>query len=471
MDRKKTIIGFFLVLTLLFIINGCEKAQDNHDDKVQAIQKNYDIENPPKIIAKAYNSGFELSHDTYNGLSTASDGKIYYVQSSESYKTGAQMFCYDPAADKITHLGDLTEACGEKGKKTIVQGKSHVNFVESNHKLYFATHLGYYSLIDGMEKIGIPPKGYKPYPGGHFLSYDMNTGKFEELAVAPFGEGIITMNMDTKRGRLYGITWPTGYFIYYDLAGKKLKNLGKISKLGEAGKGENYRTLCRSISIDPRDGSVYYTTGDGDIFRYAYEKDAIEFVNGADMRKDYFGLYDVTSPGHMAYNWRQTIWYNPENAIYGVHGNSGYLFRFNPAIPRVEIVERITSIPSKRSGMFDQFSYGYLGFKLGADGKTLYYLTGGPVYINGKRVRGKDSTAMGESKGTEDLHLITYNIPKGQYTDHGAIFFEDGGRPSYVNSIAVGKDGSVYTQARIPTDTGYRVDLIRIPDPFSNKGK
>jgi hypothetical protein len=322
-----------------------------------------------------------------------------------------------------------------------------------------------------MEKIGIPPKGWKPYPGGHFLSYDMTSGKFENLAVAPFGEGIITMNMDTKRGRLYGITWPTGYFIYYDLSHKTLKNLGKITKLGEAGKGENYRTLCRSISIDPRDGSVYYSTGDGDIFRYVYEKDAIEPVNGADLRKDYFGQYDVTSPGHMAYNWRQTIWYQPENVIYGVHGNSGYLFRFNPAIPRVEIVERITSIPSKRSGMFDQFSYGYLGFKLGPDGKTLYYLTGGPVYVNGKRVRGKDSTAMGESKGTEDLHLITYNIPKGQYTDHGAIFFEDGGRPSYVNSIAIGKDGAVYTQARIPTDNGYRVDLVRIPDPFSNREK
>ena len=63
------------------------------------------------------------------------------------------------------------------------------------------------------------------------------------------------------------------------------------------------------------------------------------------------------------------------------------------------------------------------------------------VYVNGKRVRGKDSTAKGESKGTEDLHLITWDIPTGRYTDHGAIFYENGGRPSYVNSIAVGRDG------------------------------
>ena len=35
-----------------------------------------------------------------------------------------------------------------------------------------------------METMGIPPVGYKPYPGGHFLSYDMRTGKFEDLVKA-----------------------------------------------------------------------------------------------------------------------------------------------------------------------------------------------------------------------------------------------------------------------------------------------
>jgi hypothetical protein len=28
--------------------------------------------------------------------------------------------------------------------------------------------------------------------------------------------------------------------------------------------------------------------------------------------------------------------------------------------------------------MFDEFSYGYLGFTLGPDEQTIYYLTGGP---------------------------------------------------------------------------------------------
>jgi hypothetical protein len=119
--------------------------------------------------------------------------------------------------------------------------------------------------------------------------------------------------------------------------------------------------------------------------------------------------------------------------------------------------------------MYDQFSYGYLGFALGPDGRTLHYLTGGPIYVDGKRVRGKATTAMGESKGLENIHLITYDIEKGKYTDHGPIFFSNGDRPAYVNSIAVGKDGAVYTLSRITENGRTRTDLIAVRGPFNGK--
>jgi hypothetical protein len=416
-----------------------------------------------RLVGHIWNSGFADAHDTYNAISTASDGRIYYVLSSEKHDVAAQMYVFEPPTQKITHLGDLTEASGEKNAKAVSQGKSHVNFVEHNGKLYFATHIGYYSIIDGMEKPGIPPAGFQPYPGGHFLSYDMRSGQFENLAIAPFHQGIITMTMDPQRGRLYGISWPTGYFLRYDLATKELRNLGLISQKGEDGKGPTYRTLCRSMVVHPADGSVYFSNGDGDILRYRHDRDAIETVQGEDLRKDYFGLYDPTSPGHMGYNWRQAFWYAPESKIYAVHGNSGYLFRFDPAVPRVEVLDRITSEPSQRSGMFDQFSYGYLGFSLGPDGRTIYYLTGGPIYENGKRVAGKSATAKGEAKGLEDLHLVTWDIPTGTYRDHGAIFFPNGDRPAYVNSLAVGKDGTAYFLSRVTENGRARTDLVSVP--------
>jgi len=420
-------------------------------------------ENPPRLIADVFDSGFPYAHDTYNGMGTGSDGKIYYVLSTTPHDVAGRMYSFDPTTEKIQYLGDLTEACGEKQMKAIAQGKIHNNFVEAEGKLYFSTHLGYYAIIDDMEKPGPPPPGWKPYQGGHFLAYDMATGKFEDFGIPRRGEAIIAMTTDARRGRLYGLTWPTGHFVTYDLHRKETKDLGPTCLDGEGGRGERYRTICRSLAIDPRDGAVYFSNGDGEILRYDYDRETIETLQGENLRKDYFGLYDPTCPGHMGYNWRQVFWHPTENVIYGVHGNSGYLFRFDPSRPQVTVLDRLTSLPSKRCGMFDQFSYGYLGFMLGPDNRTIYYLTGGPIYENGKRVTGKDVTGKGEAKGLENLHLVTYDIPTRKYIDHGAVFMPDGQRPLYVNSIALDKKGSVYTLCRINRNGHTVTDLIRIP--------
>lgn len=414
------------------------------------------------LVGRTYNSDFAEGHDTYNGMGCASNGKIYYVLSSEKYDVAGRMFCFDPRSKKIQCIADLTTACGEAGQKAIAQGKSHVKFIESNGKLYFATHVGYYSIIDGMEKMGLPPEGYKAYPGGHILAYDLKTGQFEDFGIAPDREGVLTFSLDPQRGRGFGLTWPSGQFFRVDLATRQMKNFGRTCGEGENGKAAAYRTVCRSIAVNPEDGSAWYSTSEGNIFRYRADTDTVEPVKGDDLRKDYFGLYDPTSPGHMGYNWRQTVWCAADRQIYAVHGNSGYLFRFDPRAERIEVLDRITAETSKASGMFDQFSYGYLGFALGPDGRTLYYLTGGPIYQQGRRVAGKTSTAMGEAKGLENLHLITYDIPRKQYRDRGAIFYENGQRPLYVNSIAVGEDGTVYFLARITENGHTRADLVSV---------
>lgn len=420
------------------------------------------------LVAKHYYSGFDLAHDTYNAISSASDGKIYYVLSSNQIDEAGKVYVFDPATDQTKFLADLNELCGEKGQNTVSQGKSHVEFYERNGKLYFATHLGYYEIIDGIERAPENlPDGFKPYPGGHFLSYDLSSGEFKDLATAPHGEGIITMTMDKERGQIYAITWPKGYFIHYDLDKNHLKNLGKISGNGEAGiPGNDYRVLCRSMIIDPENGSVYFSTSEGDIFTYNTETETVNKVENVSLKLDYFGKYDPTRPGSMSYNWRSIFWYPPENAAYGVHGNSGYLFRFNPRTPQVELVERITSKPSKRSGMFDQFNYGYLGFELGPDQQTIYYLTGGPIKSDGRSIDGELQIEVDEVRGLENLHLVTYNIPNNKYIDHGSIFYQDGERLTRVNSIAVGPDGNVYTLARFEHNGNTIEDLVKIPNPF-----
>lgn len=421
------------------------------------------------LIAKTYNSGFAQAHDTYNALTAASDGKIYYVLSSDLIEVGGKMYVYDPGTDSTEFIADLTEACGESNDKQIPQGKSHTRFYERNGKLYFSTHVGYYELIDGMDRLPVnPPQGYKLYPGGHILSYDLRTKDIEDLAILPNGEGMVSMTMDCDRGHIYGISWPKGHFIHYDLDKNILYNRGQISENGEGGEpGSDFRSLCRSLFINPHNGTVYFSTSEGDVFSYSPEAGEIVNLENFNLKLDYFGKYDPTRPGSMGYNWRKIFWYMPADIAYGVHGNSGYLFRFDPRKPAIEIVRRITSELSHKSGMFDQFSYGYLGFQLAPDGHTIYYLTGGPIYIGNKRVSGLSEIAKGGAKGLENLHLVTYNIPEDKYIDHGPIFYADGERPLYVNSIAIGSDGSVYTLARITENGNTRTDLIKIPDPFN----
>ena len=86
---------------------------------------------------------------------------------------------------RSSDLGDLTEACGEKGKKAIVQGKSHVNFVECAGQalLRHARRLlldRRWHGNDGHPSPGLQALSRRP-PAG----LDWRRGKFEDLAIAP----------------------------------------------------------------------------------------------------------------------------------------------------------------------------------------------------------------------------------------------------------------------------------------------
>jgi hypothetical protein len=409
----------------------------------------------PVIHTTAYDSHFPEGvmggGEAWNGMGVSHDGNIYYVLDSGSANIAGQMYSFNPKTRAVTHLGDLSDIVGESKIKAVVQGKSHVNFVEANGKLYFSTHLGYYASVSGVEAAGAAPPGYLAYPGGHFVSYDLNSGKFEDLVKAPGGEGIITMNMDTQRGHLYGITWPTGRFLRYDLKTKQLKDFGTLFQGGEMGTvGDSYRGICRRIIVDPRDGSAYFTTGEGTIHRYDFDTEVISDVAGIDLKKDYFGTLDPTKPG-MAYNWRAAFWDPSENVIYGINGRSGYLFRVDPKAPSVEVLERLTSEPSKKSGMYDRFDYGYMGFTLAPDGHTVYYLTG---------ARGVAGAGANPQRGGDGCHFVTYDLITHKYMDHGQLVLDSGELISAPQSIAVGLDGTVYSLSYITRNGKRGIDLI-----------
>jgi hypothetical protein len=405
-----------------------------------------------------------MSDSNFDSLSIASDGCLYYTLCSHNIDTHARVYRFDPAAGEgPVLLGDLGEIVGEAGTRSIPQGKSHSQYYEHGGTLYFATHYGYYKPSSNKEEPAETPPGYLPYPGGHFCAFDMHTGQFRELAKAPPGEGILTMILDGPRGRLYGLTWPKGHFIHYDLADRRLTDLGPVSRGGEVGDGEEYFCLCRSLGVDPRDGSVYFTNADGEIKRYDYASNAVAPA-GATLQRDIFGHWDVHRPGHQGYNWRKVLWHARTQRFVAVHPKSGFLFWFDPRTLEVEIVERITADELRKSGRFEPFRYGYLGLAFGPDQETLYYLTA--TYDR----RAEDGRTV-----PEVLHLVTYSLRTGALADHGVLRLEDGRYPTMTHCIAVHPKGRVYTVPWIEKlgardGPEQQVDLISIEDPLWNGG-
>lgn len=389
--------------------------------------------NPNAIIpARLHPAGFKKADSNFYSLSRASDGNIYYTLSSHDVNTHGRVYRYEPKADKVTLLGDLGELTGEAGKKSIPQGKSHCPFFEFDGKLYLSTQYGFFLSSGDKERPAGVPEGYRPYPGGHFLSYDLANGKFEDLVTGPAEEGIIAMQLDPARKRIYGLTWPKGYFLVYDISTRCLRNLGKVSRDGETGEGQGYLCLCRSLGLWPETGDIYFTNADGEILRYCFKKDIVESVAGVNMKRDIFGTWDPHQPGHQGYNWRDLFWHDEEHVFYGVHPRSAYLFRFDPTRPRLTLLDRICSQEFRESGQFETFRYGYLSLRLGLDKRTIYYLTSGELPVDDAR------------KVREVVHLVTYHLPTGRYLDHGILQLPDGRYPKTAHTLAVHPNGRLY---------------------------
>ncbi len=386
------------------------------------------------LTARLYTSAFKLSDSNFYSASLISDGRIYYTLCSHGLDSYARVYRYDPASDDIEELADIGEIVGEAGTKSIPQGKSHSPYYEHAGKLYFATHYGYYNPSADRESPGIVPEGYQPYPGGHFIEHDIAAGTFRDLGKAPPEEGILTFHMDAGRGRLYGLTWPRGHFISHDLSTGQVRDHGRVSRGGELGAGDQYFCLCRCFGLDPRTGKVYWTNADGEIRFYDPDHDKLSALAEPTLRREVFGQWDTTKPGHQGYNWRHIWWYEPWQCFLGVHPKSGYLFRFEPEAGELELIERLAAEPLRRDGSFEPFRYGYLTLELGPDGETIYYVTGdhGLIAEDGRKVK-------------NTLRLVTYHLPTGRYQDHGVIRLEDGRYPTLTQSLVVHPNGRLFS--------------------------
>ena len=334
------------------------------------------------------------------------------------------------------------------------------------------------------------------YSGGHVLAIDGagEGARVHDYGVPVEGEGLISFALDARRGHCYAVSWPSGAFVHATLPGFEAHSAGGELATSEEfqaagmdaaatdalrnavrgresfslesglrggiihglfgggelaeGTSDAYQVLPRTLLVDPETGLLYMTLQGGEIVAYSPAmRDVV--VLSTSMRLKYFGDVRVGA-GSMGFHLRQGMWHARERAFLATHGNSGYLYWFDPPRPgrpaaAIRLLERICSAPSREAGQEDMFSYGYLGLCLSSDGNRVVYLTGGP--IDGVSAA-KERTGRGEALGDENCHVVSYDLYARRLVDHGAIVFDGGGHPTFVNSLAMAPDGTLFSCGR-----------------------
>jgi len=402
------------------------------------------------ITCELFDPAFLHGDCAYTALTSASDGKIYFSIGSHNNDYACRFFCFDPAAKKVTQLAKMDVMTGEDAKKTHSQGKIHTRIFEHKQKLWFATHTSFYVYDKTVHNYlpGIDNKGKSPYLGGHFMSYDLATGKFTSLARPMPNEGILSMTMDKQAEILYGLTWPSGLLLTYDIKSHGLRCWGPVQGRGGWGcKPFEWEMICRTITLDPN-GILYGSTMNGRIWKYDPARiTRVSYIEGLDLKRVPFAQSaEETLKGTFRNNWRTIEWNPKTESFWGLHFESSTLFEF---VPSQNYIRAVVNLGHEAYwGMPRNPEISQLGFTIGPK-NTIFYLAHGPA------VKIKDRTDMQSS-----LYLITYDIDKAKYTNHGPILSADKRRAIFAESITIGPDDRIYCVAWVEVADPKRAERI-----------
>ncbi len=383
------------------------------------------------IEARIFEIDFPGADSNYNALTAASDGKIYVGMNTHNTSLSCRFYSVDPKTDEVKLVAKIADVLGEDPVKQLPQGKIHTPMYEHKGKLWFATHTSFY---DGPLP-GVNTEGRITYQGGHLMTYDLKTGEFEDLGKIFANEGIITLNLDRENEIMYGLTWPSGLFISYDITTKDLRYWGAVQQRGEWGQHPfEWDRICRTLGIDP-EGYVYGSTMDGAVWRCdPSDPRRVQTIEGLDLsRLPFSQSAEETLKGDFQNNWRVIEWNPLTKSFWGIHFECSTLFEFKPKENYIRALAELR--PQAYQGMPRNPEISQLGFTIGPK-NTVFYLAHGPA------LEMKDRPEV-----QSNLYLLTYNIDTGQLTNHGPILSANKRRVYFSESIAIAPDNHIYTAA------------------------
>jgi hypothetical protein len=354
----------------------------------------------------------------FTALYAASDGRVYI--GLNSHGAGANVAVYDPAADSMRLLGDMQELSGEKNLGREPQAKVHTQICEgSDGKIYFATHLSaWYNFAKISEPEGLP--------GGHWAVYDPKSDHLTDLGVGLPRNGIMTMTIDPRRERLYGLTYPMGHLIYYDILSKVTVDLGVV---------QNWASVSRVLTTDDR-GRVYGFYNDGRIWRYDPETDRV-FNLLAQMPLRTPGIPIFRSFFETEHGMMGVARSRDGRKWYGLETESSYLFEYDPDQGDEGKTTLLAQLTPDRYVGRRNVPYAMLAFC--KDGEDVFYHV-----ANTQLGEEPQGTYWGEGYGTA---MVTYDLKAGRREDRGVIVAEDNRLVMTPTAATCAPDGTVYFMA------------------------
>ena len=344
----------------------------------------------------------------WHGIITASDGRTYFAVASHEKGHHTQFFVFDPKLKKVTHLADLGEVCGETNSGRTAQGKIHSQISEHKGRLYFTTLHADYTAA-----------GEADYPGGHIISYDLKSGRFTDFGIPRPGEGLETAALDPGREVFYALSWPgdhgqgPNHLVGLDLKSGRTRDLGIAEPPGP---------VSRMLLVDGR-GVVYSARSGGRLWRFDPASGRIEELDLRLPEAPYAPAFKPDDKNGRSFVIRSGFWAAAEKCFYLLVHGTELLCRFHPESGRFEALGDF--------GLRKNYPRpAALGFC--RSGRRIYY------------------TAWGEGRFT---NLVSYDLDKGTFTDHGTIYAE-GRRAAEIHALSAGPDGKIYAVAALYNAAG-----------------
>lgn len=360
-----------------------------------------------------------VNSSAITSLITSGDGIVYGGTSGED----AYFLIFDPAINKVRHLGKMPHQAGTGIYHSLVEDKDKNIYIGTGKNMFEDVSLSKWG--EGDEKLDITlwkdiKKHFNDYPGGHLYRYNPAANnehvklvnddcEVEDLGIPLAHNSIYALMISPKGDEIYGLTYPDGHFFIYNIALNKFDDLGEIdTHKVYHGPERQWRTLPRALVCD-NSGRVFTTSTNG-MLKYYDPKTKKLISTNIEVPGDYYYL--------QAYKDYTSVEYFAKDAKGLIYGGTtdGYLFSLDPDRMHLDNLGKVRASRRLRC------------LSVGADGK---------VYL-----------MAGERSTTRPCQFYSYNPQTGGFETLGLLIADRSPyyywRGQQFDCMTAGLDGTIY---------------------------